>query len=687
MHKRYMNVDSWQEKAKQFIKDMLKDRNITETGNVMKIDYPEKKMYVKVTIDRELSASAYFTDSPHKNEKAQDYMLYSHQHIDLLDYQFDEIETAKARAKVFAANERAFNLIKETKLYYKEFADEYYKEQIASNIYKIRKFAETPKRVVGKVPVRVTFSLYVPEGENVLCLDCFYNEGIFSFILTTDEYPKTSTHYSFGFFEQEDKAIKGGFMILAQKANIDGCGYGLGEYDNVTPLYLRLSVGGVWANAYNKVIAEGEKLLALLKFYDMLKENEKLDDEMEFDEKLKEIMKSFKKSITQKTKEYLEKAKQQKMDDAMHVQPDIYAPPPRPFEERFNDAIKDDVDRMQKQIKDLYTDMKDKKHQSDDILKEIEKLWHNDSIHDTTNLEKATDSDNTTWCEINNSVSPPNATTFGDKNNNFLMGAIKVIVDDSDKKTTKMKRLIANDFTFVDVPSTNSWFVTDFYNHLPRYDVKKYPTGTLVHVTQKGQTPAPMNCDFSAEPLFTSITRHTTEDGVGVFWNPDISSYEFVKELPNYFKDRFERLAISRSAGKCNADINTANTSTEILPTIFYVRRNPIGLVDDGKDDPKDDSFGTFSKIGMTHGINFCSMFNMSSLAVITPRYNVNGYYGCFSLGKRKNPPTLNQKWCSDKIPFNNDGIHHIDSPLNTDSVYGYLNNYGLAYYIGEEIM
>ena len=117
MHKRIMNVGSWQEEAKKFIKDVLADRKITESGNVMRIDYPEKKMYVKVIINNELSASAYFIDSPHKKEEAQDYMLYSHQHIDMNVNTLDDINTAKARARVQEANAKAFNLIKSTQLY------------------------------------------------------------------------------------------------------------------------------------------------------------------------------------------------------------------------------------------------------------------------------------------------------------------------------------------------------------------------------------------------------------------------------------------------------------------------------------------------------------------------------------------------------------------------------------------
>ena len=680
MHKRIMNVGSWQQEAKQFIKDMLPDRKITDSGSLLRIEYPEKEMYVKVNIDDELSASAYFTNSPHKREEAQDYMIYSHQHIDMNVNELDDVETAKARAKVEEANGKAYNIIKETKLYYKEFADEYYRDEISKSITKIRKFKKVPRRITGKFPVRVTFSLYVPKNENVLCLDCYYNSGLFSFVLTTDEYPKTSTHYTFGFFEQEDKLIKGGFAILAQKAKFHGSGYGLDEYDDVTPLYTKLGVGNVRVKEYDKAIEDAEKLTNLIKMYELAKASEPIQDDSEFQNALNSIMEDFKKSITQKTKDYIEKAKKQKMDEAYHTQPDIYAPPPKPLNEQLEDAIKEDVEKMKKQIKDLYDKMKDKKHPSDELLKEIHKLWHGDFTHDIVNLEIAPDSDDIDGVSINTDVMVPKS--FGDENNNFLIGAIKVIVDDSDKKTTKMLDMATK--KMVDVHGTSTWFVTNFYDHLPRYDASKRKTGTLVHTKFGGNISSPMNCDFSAEPLFTSITKHTTEDGVGVFWNPDLESYQFTQEVPNYNENKFITQTISKSAGKCNADINTANTSTELLPTIFYVRRNPVGLENEGKDDPKDDSFGTFSKIGMTNDINFCSMFNMSSLVVLTPRETVNGYHGCFSLGKRKNPWTLNQKWCSEK-QFT--GTHEIDSPMKTDDGYGYLNNYGLAYYIGEEIM
>ena len=681
MHKRIMNVGSWQEEAKKFIKDVLANRKITESGDVMRIDYPEKKMYVKVIINNELSASAYFIDSPHKKEEAQDYMLYSHQHIDMNVNTLDDINTAKARARAQEANAKAFNLIKSTQLYYKEFADEYYRDEISKCINKIRKFKKTPRRVVGKYPVRVTFSIYVPNGEKVLCLDCFYNEGLFSFVITTDEYPKTSIHYSFGFLEQEDKLIKGGFAILAQKATLHGSGYGLDEYDDVTPLYTKLGIGDVWVEEYDRAIEEAEKLVDLIKLYEMLKDREPYQDDAEFKEALKKIMEEFKASITQKTKEYLEKAKQEKIDDALHKEDDIYAPPKKPLDEQLEDAIKDDIEKMTKRIKELYDRMKNKKHPSDDILREISELWHNKFIHHITTLEQGADSDDLDGVAINTNTAP--VSVFGDTNNNFLIGAVKVIVDDSDKKTTKMMRLSTK--KMVEVHGTNSWFVTNFYDHLARYDVKNRSTGTLLHEKYGGIITSPMNVNYSAEPLFTSITEHTTEDGVGVFWNPDLDSYRFVQEVPNYKDDKFENLKISRSAGICNANINQAFPSTELLPTIFYVRRNPVGLEDDGKNDPKDDSFGTFSKIGMTHGINFCSMYNMSSLHVLTPRDTVDGYYGCFSLGKRKNPYTINQKWCSTEIPFT--GTHYIDSPMKTDDVYGYLNNYGLSYYIGEEIM
>ena len=681
MHKRYMNVDSWQEKARQFIKDMLPDKKITDSGNILKIEYPEKKMYVKVNIGNELSASAYFTDSPHKREEAQDYMLYSHQHIDMKVNEIDDIDTAKARARVEEANNKAYDIIKETKLYYKEFADEYYRDEISKNINKIRKFKKVSRRVTGKYPVRVTFSLYVPQGEGVLCLDCFYNSGLFSFILTTNEYPKTSTHYTFGFFEQEDKLIKGGFAILAQKANFHGSGYGLDNYDNVTPLYTKLGVGDARVKEYDKAIEDAETLVNLIEMYKMAKENEPFETDAKFQEELEKVMKEFKESITRKTKEFLEKANQQKIDEAYHKKPDIYAPPKKPLSEQLEDAIKEDIELMNKRIKEIYKRLKDEKKLSDTLLSEIDNLWHGDFTHNLVNLELAPDSDDIDGVSVNTDVMP--IQSFGDENNNFLMGAIKVIVDDSDKKTTKMLNLENN--KMVEVHGTSTWFITNFYEHLPRYNVEKRKTDSLVHVKYEGEVVSPMNCNFSAEPLFTSITQHTVEDGVGVFWNPDLESYRFEQEVPNYFDNKFVKQSISRSAGKCNAMINTANTSTELLPTIFYVRRNPVGLTEEDKDNPKDDSFGTFSKIGITHDINFCSMFNMSSLAVLTPRETVDSYYGCFSLGKRKNPWTPNQKYCSENVRFT--GAHFIDAPIRTDDGYGYLNNYGLAYYIGEEIM
>ena len=685
MHKRYMNVGSWQNVAKQFIKDALPNRKITDIGNILRIEYPEREMYVKVTIGSELSASAYFINSPHKKEESQDYMLYSHQHIDLMDYELDDINTAKARAKVEEINDKAYDIIKNTKLYYKEFADEYYRDEIYKSLSKIRKFKGIPRRVTGKVPIRVTFSLYVPKNENVLCLDCYYNDGMFSFIITTDEYPKTSIHYSFGFLKQEDNLIKGGFAVLAQKANLNECGSSLGEYDNVTPLFLKKLVGDTKVHECDKAIKNAEKLHELIKLYEILSENEKAMDDEEFNKALEDLIKDFKKSITQKTKYFLEKAKQQETDKALHVRQDIYAPPPKPFEEQLNDAIQEDVNNLREKLKELYKTLKDEEHMSDKVIEEIEKLWHGDFTHDIITLGTSVDNNNVVEVKVNSNVFPSSIRSFGDENNNFLIGAVKAIIDDSDKKTTLMRTSGTNKSEYVEVPSTNSWFVTNFYDYLPRYDVSKHKTGSLLHTSQGGDISSPMNCNFSAEPLFTSITMHTTEDGVGVFWNPDLESYKFTKEVPNYYDNVFVEQKAFRMTGKCNSDINTANTSTELLPTIFYVRRNPVGLVDDGKDNPKDDSFGTFSKIGMTHDINFCSMFNMSSLAVITPRETVKGYYGCYSLGKRKNPWTTNKKWCSETIPFT--GTHYIDTPIKVDSGYSFLNNYGLAYYIGEEIM
>lgn len=98
MYNRYVNVSSWEQVIKQFIKDALPKKVIHEEGKTLKIEYPERKMYVKITFDGGMTASAYFTDVD-KSEFEQDYMLYAEQHIDAHLPVLDEIETAKARGR------------------------------------------------------------------------------------------------------------------------------------------------------------------------------------------------------------------------------------------------------------------------------------------------------------------------------------------------------------------------------------------------------------------------------------------------------------------------------------------------------------------------------------------------------------------------------------------------------------
>lgn len=667
-----MDVGSWQQTAKQFIKDSLDGRTIEDSGSVLRIEYPERKMYVKVNVGGELSASAYFTDMPHKSEFEQDYMLYTHQHIDFIRQEFDEIETAKARAKIRDGNQRAYDIIKSTKIHYKEIFDDYYKNEIDKNIFKVKKFKGVARRATGKIPVNVSFSLYSPAGESVKCLDCYYNDEIFSFILTTNEFPKTSTHYSFGFFNQLDKTIRGGFMILAQKANFNGVGTLDGRSD-VSPIYMEDLVGDIRVEEYDRVIEDGEKLSALVEYYEKLVANEKIKNEQDFQKELDAIMEDFKKAVTRKTHMLLEEAKKAEIDKIWHVKPDPFAPPPKPFDEQFEDAIQLDIDNMKKRLKDLFNKMKDKKNPSELILKEISELWHGKFREEMITLEAGSDNQKIAVSEFNDIVLPRNFTSFGDENNNYLIGAVKAIIDDSDKMTEKMKEKNVEP-VLVDIHNTNSWFVTDFYKYLPRYDVKKYPTGKLLNYQQTGGwCTTPMVVDFSAEPLVTSITE-LTDVGVGVHYAGFSEGYTKTYKVPDYYDDVFKDFGSYRMSGKCNRNINQAFPSTELLPLMYYIRRFPSYKED-------------YSKIGTTNDINFISMYNMTSLSVITPneKTNNNCYYGCYSLGKRKNPLTRNQKWCSTKIKY--DGVSHIDEPIKVDSVYSFPNNFGLSYTIGEEIM